>query len=69
VILALLQLVVGLFYQNLKGFMGNKYTIYTFNIEEGNKYYLGTESLSKAIWSLYKLKLSSKYGCIYLEIR
>lgn len=49
--------------------MGNKYTIYTFNIEEGNKYYLGTESLSKAIWSLYKLKLSSKYGCIYLEIR
>lgn len=49
--------------------MGNKYTIYTFHIGEGKKYFCGYESLLAAIYAIYKLKRMKFYGCIYLEIR
>ena len=49
--------------------MGNKYTIYTFEISEGKKYFAGYESLWAALYKVWQLKRQNYYGCIYLEIR
>jgi hypothetical protein len=49
--------------------MGNKYTIHTFHIEQGKRYFGGYESLFKAIYAIYKLRSMKYFGCIYLEIR
>lgn len=49
--------------------MGNKYMIYTFHIDDGEKYFGGYESLFSAIIELWKLKRMKHFGCLYLEIR
>jgi hypothetical protein len=49
--------------------MGNKYTIYTFHISEGKKYFAGYGNLPTALLALWKLYRMKYFGCIYLEVR
>ena len=49
--------------------MGNKYTVMTFHIDEGKKYFGGYHSLFSAVMVVWRLKKLKHYGCIYLEIR
>ena len=49
--------------------MGNKYTIVTFYIGEGEKTHSGHESLIATFWHVWKLRRLKRYGCISIEIR
>ncbi len=49
--------------------MGNKYTIMTFHVAEGKKYFGGYDSLFSAVMDIWRLKKLKHFGCISLEIR